>query len=493
MDEVVVIIANRHRNIPSTTKVLDTDVAEDIWHIFLQDTDKVRVEIAPGSAVKHAFSYLERAEYGDSILFCLGEADFAEGDTRFENLRELVARKDIHANIIAAPTGHLPIRATALRASLVKKDAGKAMFMSAMPANLSDSQRENIWQICQSGMKDSSEVTLNKVRVHLEDAGFECSELDVVKPGKSDEVYRAKLTDGARYFVKYANDTVKAAKLTDPSSLKPRQRLSVERRAIKWIRANIHDNSEVPEVVYFNKENKTLMLSEVCPGDHTLERDLERGVFDTAAARRAARFMAKCHNASRQVNPLWGDQASDIRHWQSMLALRLDNHNLNDSQETIRHHLKSLHRASDTARINGFMHLDFCPKNVLVGRNRIGVIDLELSSSIGDPAYDLGFFLGHYVVAGLNSSSPVDCQKALQVAVNTYQKLNISTWPIISPRVVAFAGVTVLYRCEKGNESISREGKLMTTAYGLLSMGHHGVGRIDEILCDAAAGNLRKP
>ncbi len=38
------------------------------------------------------------------------------------------------------------------------------------------------------------------------------------------------------------------------------------------------------------------------------------------------------------------------------------------------------------------MNLDFCPKNILVGESTIGIIDFELSSSYGDPAYDLGFF-----------------------------------------------------------------------------------------------------
>ena len=50
IDEVVVIITNRCRNIPGTTKVLDTDIAEHIWAIYLQDMEKVRVEVAPGSA-----------------------------------------------------------------------------------------------------------------------------------------------------------------------------------------------------------------------------------------------------------------------------------------------------------------------------------------------------------------------------------------------------------------------------------------------------------
>ncbi|MDH3693545.1 MAG: phosphotransferase [Gammaproteobacteria bacterium] len=492
VDEVVIIITNRHRNIPGTTKVLDTDVAEQIWRIFVQGLANVRIETAPGSGVKHAFSYLDRVEYGDSILFCLGETDFGEGDTRFENLTELAARKGVNASVIVAPTGNLSVRATALRACLVKKDTGKAIFMSAMPAHLSRPQHEEIWQICQSSMKNLGTVTLHKVRVNLKSAGFECVNVDAVKHGKPDEVYRVQLTDSARYFVKYANDTVKAARLTDPLSLKPRQRLSVERRAIKWLRANVQDDTELPNVVYFDKANKILMLSEVCPGCDSLAHHLEQGVFDASVARRATRFMAKCHKAPRRVSPLWGNQASDINHWQSMLTLRLANNDWDKLPEQVQSNLTSLHQASDAARINGFMHLDFCPKNVLVNKEHIGIIDLEFSSSIGDPAYDLGFFLGHYVIAGICASKPVACQEMLREALSTYQKAIMPSWPTISPRVVAFVGATILYCCAEktGNETATRS--LMSTGYKLLSIKPHNIERVDTLLCDAVAGRLNQ-
>ncbi len=490
VDEVVVIITNRYRNVPGTTKVLDTDIAEEIWRIFLQDTAKVRVETAPTSAVKHAFGYLDRIEYGGSILFCLGEADFADGDTRFETLAELAAQKGIETNIAAVPTGSSSVRATTLRACLAKKDTGKTTFMSAMPDHLSRLQREKIWHICQNGMQDASTIALRKVRANLKRAGFECSELHVAKPGKPDEVFRAKLADDTQYFIKYANDTVKAANLTDPASLKPRQRLSVERRAIKWLRANIQDDTELPGVVYYSKESKTLMLSEVCPGGHTLEQDLARGVFDAAVARRAARFMAKCHESSGQVNPLWGDRALDVSHWKSMLNLRLTNDNLNYLPYKVRSNLNALHSASDAARVNGFMHLDFCSKNILVGENRIGVIDLEFSCSIGDPAYDLGFFLGHYVIAGICTQAPIDCQRTLQEAISSYKKAAVSIWPVVSPRVTEFAGATILYRCTKmtGNETTRRN--LIKTAQNLLSIGPDNIERVDKILCDAVDGKF---
>ena len=37
--------------------------------------------------------------------------------------------------------------------------------------------------------------------------------------------------------------------------------------------------------------------------------------------------------------------------------------------------------------------MDCCPKNVIVRSDgKLGVIDFELASWLGDPAYDLGFF-----------------------------------------------------------------------------------------------------
>ncbi len=51
----------------------------------------------------------------------------------------------------------------------------------------------------------------------------------------------------------------------------------------------------------------------------------------------------------------------------------------------------------------------------------IGAIDLELCSSQGDPAYDLGVLLGHDVMWGLCTGSTAACLAALRSALDAYR------------------------------------------------------------------------
>ena len=43
------------------------------------------------------------------------------------------------------------------------------------------------------------------------------------------------------------------------------------------------------------------------------------------------------------------------------------------------------------------MHADFSPKNVLITDERIVLVDFE-TGHLGDPAFDLGFFLSHLLL-----------------------------------------------------------------------------------------------
>jgi len=491
IDEVVVIITNRIRGIPGTGKALDTDVARQIWEIFLRNLPNVRVEIAPKSAVKHAFGYFERVDKEDRLLFCVGESDFEQGDGRFSRLTDMTDRTGIAAKVIAAPTGTLPGRATQIRANLARGAAGRAAFMATLPDHLTPDERENVWKICRQGMKEMSDITREKVRVLFVENGFaEIGEISVAKPGKRDEVFRVCLEDGKHLFVKYAMDTVKSASLDQPGTAKPRARLAVERRAIKWLTANLPAEIELPDVIHFNKERRTLMLSEVCPGGKSLRDDLETGVFDPAVSKAASRFLARCHLSKGKIAPLWGDEAADKRHWKMMLALRTVGFKTTPFSEAVNRDLATLQRGSDAASENRFLHLDFVPKNIRIGAQNIGVIDLELSAGFGDPAYDLGVFLGRYILWGISTNSTHSCRKAIQEALNVYRQTIGNDWRDMQSRVAAFAGASIFHRIanDGGKQIPGCVNQCAETAKTLLSKGVNGVENIEQLLSDAVTG-----
>lgn len=497
VDEVVVIISNRCRNIPGTTKALDPDVARQIWSIYLHGVTKVRIEVAPHTSVKHALSYFDRLEAGDALLFCVGETDFEQGDERFEQIEDLSRCTGISSRLVAAPTGSITVRATDLRALLGLGEAGREAFTSALPAHLNAEQRARVWETCHNGMRETGEIIREKVLgiIGTHNLG-DVKEICSLCEGKLDQVYRVSFADGRRHVIKYAGDTVGAESVGEQLRFKPKRRLSAERRALNRLRDNGIDEVDLPNVVLFDKETLTLVLTEVCQGGRSLLDDLKKGLFDPKVASQASHFLARCHTLAAPIAPLWGDQDTDRLHWRTMLALRTVGIETGPASWQIRNDLAAVKRASDTASEQGdrnrLLILNDVPHNILLGTQRIGVIDFELCSSIGDPAYDLGLFLGDYIFFGLTTQSGYSGQIALQEALNAYRQRVGNRWVAMRARVVSFAGAAMLSRLmgHRRMDVHPVEPRIFSTAAALLSSGLREIEEIDSILGNAISGRL---
>ncbi|MCF6251765.1 MAG: phosphotransferase [Methylococcaceae bacterium] len=469
IDEVIIIITNRCRHVPGTSKALEPSVAIKIWSIFLQGIPKVRVELAPHSAVKHAQSYFKQVNSGDTLLFCAGENELKNGMGRFSEINTLAKKYAITASVIASSPPPLPGGATAIRTHLAKGRSGYEAFITALPNHLAPEQCEQVWQICYQNMREMRDIAKDKIREIIEQQGIgEIDNILIAKNAKPDEVHCVQLTTGQRLFVKYANDTVKAAKLGQPLSLKPRARLYVERRALKWLANHRDYGIKLPDVVYFENKSKTLMLSEVFPNGHFLEDDLKKGTFDSLVLTKVSSFLANCHRTLIQIEPFWGNPEAELQHWENLLSLRTVGLQHVNLSEQVKDDLAKLKCASAKVTQLGFFHLDFCPKNIRLFDNEIGIIDFELSSSIGDPAYDFGFLLGHILFWGIITSSHFDSQQALQSAVSIYRKVIGHSWLVIYPRIVAFSGAAILYCLNNNKQSRQKETQLLNIAAVLL-------------------------
>ena len=488
IDKVVVIISNRCRPIPGTTLALDPTIAQRIWSIYLQGTDKIQVEVASHTAVGHALEYFDRVEVGDTLLFCLGETDISQGDDRFRNLKDLAKQSGIQATVIQAPTGSIQTRSTSLRAALTQGDTGREDFFSALPTHLTHKQRAEVWVVCREGMREMGDVVKEKVATFINrtDLG-DIEEIRSTVPGKLDQVLRVQLKNGRCLFVKYAGDAVGTEEIGQRLTLKPRNRLSVERKALKWLRAHMNGNIELPEVIYFDKKTWALVLSEVCPGGNLLQDDLKRGFFNPTVASKASQFLAECHAMAKHVPRLWGDAEIDRQHWKRMLALRTVELKLESSPKDLRKNLATLKLASENAEENRFVNLDFHPKNIFISEDKIGVIDFELSSSFGDPAFDLGSFLGHYVYWILASSTGNSWQKTIQRALHAYQQEVGHLWERMDLRMVAFTGATLLNIRTREDFKFNRDlaKMVMQTGTFLLAQGIKQRGDAERILCEA--------
>ncbi len=457
IDEVVVVITNRHRPIPGTSLALGPDVAQRVWSIYLAGVPKVRIEMATGSAVQHALSYFDRVTKSDRLLFCVGESDLGGGGNRFDKVAALSQQTGITAAVITAPTAPLPGRATGVRAHLAQGDDGHDAFMEALPTRLTLQDRHEVWEVCRQGMRDITTQSIRSLHTVIAQSGLgEIDELTGTMNGKPDEVYRLRLKDGRVLYVKYAFDTVKSASLDKPGSVKPRKRLWAEQRAIRWLQNQDVHGIEIPRVTHFDKKIRTLVLSPVCAGGRKLEDDLRRGIFDPAVAKRAARFLTTCHTSTKPLRPLWGDRHADLNHWQTMLELRTAALRSDILPLSTRGCLQALKHASLKATQDCFVHLDYQPKNLLLRGNgfdhdRLGVIDFEFSSSVGDPAFDIGGFVGHYIFWGFLTTRRDACERAAREAMDEYARPRSEKWGPMRKRALAFAGASILYQIVKNN------------------------------------------
>ena len=445
VDEVVIIITSRSRQVPGTNLALAPSVAQQIWNIYLQGLDKVRLEVAPGSAVKHALGYFNRSRVGQRLFFCAGSKDLESDTGRFSRIRELSDHFDMVASVIPSPVTPLRGGATSIRAQLAKGEEGFEAFMEALPGHLTTEQSSQVWRICRQGLLPMTALAEERIRqlFQQEKLGHVVT-IESAKSGKTDEVLKVGLESGEQIFVKTAHDTPKAAHWGNPTGLKPRRRVYVERTALKWLASQIPEEVEVPRVIKFDNATRTLVLTGVLLDGESLQQQMEKSRFDSEIASKIADFLAFCHRFSKPVPAFWGGEDADYDHWRTLLHLSTAALEDVSLPERIALCQSDLQRDSLRASRPGFFHLDFTPQNIRLNANGIGIIDFECCCSVGDSAFDLGCLLGHYWFWGMTTLSERACQNSVETMMDRYRRQVGDLDPKWVGRVYAFAGATVL-------------------------------------------------
>ncbi len=126
------------------------------------------------------------------------------------------------------------------------------------------------------------------------------------------------------------------------------------------------------------------------------------------------------------------------------------------------------------------------PQNILIGNKNIGVIDFEMSSSIGDPVYDLVTFLGHYNYCILVSSTDTSWEEAIQNTLHAYQHTVGQLSERMYGRVVPFAGAILLHMLGNKDRSLSTDVAERVRQVGttLVAQGIHSKRALGQILCE---------
>ncbi len=277
-------------------------------------------------------------------------------------------------------------------------------------------------------------------------------DVDAIKTGKMNYVFRVR-TDKGIFFLKQALSKAKADRALGPAlrTISP-QRLEYEIKCISEIRAFLPDDIEIPSVHYYDPVNHILVLSDVA-GDEgrLLEAILSEGIFDVSTASAVGCFLGAMHRRTWSVQrSIRGDCRNDRKNWVRFLAMRTKGITDDRVNPEIVEALENLYEQT----LRQYSHdvliwMDCCPKNVIVRKDRkIGVIDFELASWIGDPAYDLGFFIGHYFIHAIQNNVPATSLQAIAGSIRAYfsEVEGMAFRAGMVTRMLKFAAATIFYR-----------------------------------------------
>jgi aminoglycoside phosphotransferase (APT) family kinase protein len=210
--------------------------------------------------------------------------------------------------------------------------------------------------------------------------------------GVSSEIYRVR--DGARVFaVKRALRKLKVADdwYADLS------RNASEAEFLRCVGRIVP--GAVPEVIFASAKDGYFAMEFLGDGFHNWKALLLEGVCEPEHARRAARVLARIHGAT------WDDPRIRARFetTENFRQLRLDPYLLTTGK---RHpdleplFIVEAGRIEATRRC--LVHGDYSPKNLLLSADRLVVLDCEVAW-FGDPVFDVGFLLNHFLLKSLHN------------------------------------------------------------------------------------------
>ncbi|MCH8830535.1 MAG: phosphotransferase [Planctomycetes bacterium] len=207
--------------------------------------------------------------------------------------------------------------------------------------------------------------------------------------GVSNTVMRISPSDGDDFVIKQSQKKLR----TKVAWFSQRERIFREADMMAVL-AGILPAGGVPLVLFEDRANYILVM-EAVDAEHTVWKEmLLTGTIDSRVAATAAEFLATVHRRTGNQADLakrFGDRT--IFH-----ELRVDPfyRSLVAARPSLREPIQRLMDEMAESSLS-LVLADFSPKNILVTKTGITLVDFE-TGHFGDPAFDLGFFLSHLLL-----------------------------------------------------------------------------------------------
>ena len=230
------------------------------------------------------------------------------------------------------------------------------------------------------------------------------------------------------------------------------KRIKYEKNVIASIQNKLPGSIKVPDIIHYDERNNIVIMTDVAgKNGQLLQHCLLAGDFDQQVAAKIGAFLGIVHSHMYQKNvTVRGSREEDKKNWRLFLNMRTRGIQSGLIKSDIAKELAALyHRTLDNHTYDVLIIMDCCPKNIFQRQDKsVGIFDFELASGVGDPAYDIGFLIGHYLLFSLLKGSPARSIDAIEGAMQSYfaeiQSIQINRSFI--NRLIQYAGATLLYR-----------------------------------------------
>jgi len=211
--------------------------------------------------------------------------------------------------------------------------------------------------------------------------------MEILSGGVSNRTVLVTLPSGRKWVVKQALDRLRVPTEWYCSP----ERIHREALGIQ-ILGNLLPGRRIPALVFEDRSNHILCMDAVREPFSNWKEELLAGRLKMRHVRSFARILASIHSGGLRLRDSLPSDLMDISFFWN---LRLEPYYRYTGKQlgAARVLLESLVEGYENRRYT-LVHADFSPKNILIRRGRLILLDHE-ALHIGDPAFDLGFSFAH--------------------------------------------------------------------------------------------------
>jgi tRNA A-37 threonylcarbamoyl transferase component Bud32 len=231
------------------------------------------------------------------------------------------------------------------------------------------------------------------LRHYLSVHGFvklgETTSLETLAGGVSNRTVRLAWADGHGWVLKQALSKLRV----NVDWFSSPERIGVEAKALRWLN-RLAPPGATPGFIFEDLENHLLGMEAIPAGHETWKSLLLAGKIVSDHFEQFGLLLGTIHRRSSDCG---ADVASDFADTTYFESLRLEPYYLYTAQNipAAAEFLNALARETLQHK-DSLVHGDFSPKNTLIYRNKLILLDYEVVH-FGDPAFDVGFALTHFL------------------------------------------------------------------------------------------------